>query len=393
MTVSSDVAPSPTDLLGSMLESVDQLSERLVSRILSAEHGYVEATLLTPEQLYAACVDNLTAMLGNLAGSAPIRLEAARAAGQLKAEQGVPLAALLHAFRLGGRLIWDELMDRSEGRATNALLDMAAQVWALVDVYSDSAAEAYRETADLRAREDAESRGRLIRTLFGDHAANPAGAADALRTFRIPENSTFLVVSVEAAASPSAADVVQSDLRGVGVDSVWDTEVDGRIGLLWAATADVLDSALDLLGRTGHGRIGVSSVFGRPGGTSRAVEQARIARRCAGHGGCTPTRYESVPVSLLLVSVPDAGKLASNQILGPVLALPAEEQESLLATLDAWFSCRGSTTAAATQLHYHRNTVLYRLRRIHTLTGRDFSDPIDAAELYVGLRAHQLLGA
>ncbi|WP_016882953.1 MULTISPECIES: PucR family transcriptional regulator [unclassified Rhodococcus (in: high G+C Gram-positive bacteria)] len=393
MTVSSDVAPSPTDLLGSMLESVDQLSERLVSRILSAEHGYVEATLLTPEQLYAACVDNLTAMLGNLAGSAPIRLEAARAAGQLKAEQGVPLAALLHAFRLGGRLIWDELMDRSEGRATNALLDMAAQVWALVDDYSDSAAEAYRETADLRAREDAESRGRLIRTLFGDHAANPAGAADALRTFRIPENSTFLVVSVEAAASPSAADVVQSDLRGVGVDSVWDTEVDGRIGLLWAATADVLDSALDLLGRTGHGRIGVSSVFGRPGGTSRAVEQARIARRCAGHGGCTPTRYESVPVSLLLVSVPDAGKLASNQILGPVLALPAEEQESLLATLDAWFSCRGSTTAAATRLHYHRNTVLYRLRRIHTLTGRDFSDPIDAAELYVGLRAHQLLGA
>ncbi|MDT2008617.1 PucR family transcriptional regulator [Rhodococcus opacus] len=392
MTVSPDVAPSPTDLLGSMLESVDQLSEELVSRILSAEHGYVEATLLTPEQLYGACVDNLTAMLGNLSGSAPIRLEAARAAGQLKAEQGVPLAALLHAFRLGGRLIWDELMNRSDGRATNALLDMAAQVWALVDVYSDSAAEAYRETADMRAREDAESRGRLIRTLFGDHAANPAGAADALRTFRIPESSTFVVVSVEAAASPSAADVVQSDLRGAGVDSVWDTEVDGRVGLLWAACGEVLESALDVLGRTGHGRIGVSSVFGRPGGTGQAVEQARIARRCAGHSGSPITRYESVPVSLLLVSVPDAGKLASTQILGPVLALPAEEQESLLATLDAWFSCRGSTTAAATQLHYHRNTVLYRLRRIHTLTGRDFSDPIDAAELYVGLRAHQLLG-
>jgi hypothetical protein len=391
MTVSPDVAPSPTDLLGSMLESVEQLSEELVARILSAEHGYVEATLLTPEQLYAACVDNLKAMLGNLSGSAPIRLEAARAAGQLKAEQGVPLAALLHAFRLGGRLIWDELMNRSEGRATNALLDMAAQVWALVDVYSDSAAEAYRETADMRAREDAESRGRLIRTLFGDHTANPAGAADALRTFRIPENSTFVVVSVEAAA-PSAADVVQSDLRGVGVDSVWDSEVDGRIGLLWAAGAEVLEPALDVLGRTGHGRIGVSSVFGRPGGTSDAVEQARIARRCAGHEGGPITRYESVPVSLLLVSVPDAGKLASSQILGPVLALPAEEQDSLLATLDAWFSCRGSTTAAATQLHYHRNTVLYRLRRIHTLTGRDFSDPIDAAELYVGLRAHQLLG-
>jgi DNA-binding PucR family transcriptional regulator len=100
-----------------------------------------------------------------------------------------------------------------------------------------------------------------------------------------------------------------------------------------------------------------------------------------------------VPVSLLLVSAPEASKLAAGQILGPVLALPPEEQDSLLSTLDVWFSCHGSTTAAAAQLHYHRNTVLYRLRRIHSLTGRNFSDPIDAAELYVGLRAHQLLAS
>jgi hypothetical protein len=392
MVASPDIAPSPTDLLGDMLESVNELSQTLTERILSAEHGYIEATLLTPEQLYGACLDNLTAMLGNLAGIAPIRLEAARAAGQLKAEQGVPLAALLHAFRLGGRLIWDELMDRSEGRATNALLEMAAQVWALVDVYSDSAAESYRETADLRAREDAESRGRLVRTLFGEHSVNPAGAADALRTFRIPEHSTFVVVSVESAASPSSADLLEAELRGVGVESVWDTEVDGRIGLLWASTADFVEAALAFLGRA-DARVGVSSTFTRPAGTSAAVEQARVARRCAGLGGSTVTRYESVPVSLLLVSAPEASKLAAGQILGPVLALPPEEQDSLLSTLDAWFACHGSTTAAAAQLHYHRNTVLYRLRRIHSLTGRNFSDPIDAAELYVGLRAHQLLAS
>ncbi|MCQ4120645.1 PucR family transcriptional regulator [Rhodococcus tibetensis] len=392
MVASPDIAPSPTDLLGEMLESVNGLSQALTERILSAEHGYIEATLLTPEQLYGACLDNLTAMLGNLAGIAPIRLEAARAAGRLKAEQGVPLAALLHAFRLGGRLIWDELMDRSDGRATNALLDMAAQVWALVDVYSDSAAEAYRETADMRAREDAESRGRLVRTLFGEHSVNPAGAADALRTFRIPELSTFVVVSIDSAASPSSVDRMETELRAVGVESVWDTEVDGRIGLLWASATGFVEAALALLGRT-DARVGVSSTFSRPGGTSSAVEQARIARRCAGHGGRTVTRYESVPVSLLLVSVPEAGKLVAGQILGPVLALPPEEKQSLLTTLDAWFACHGSTTSAAEQLHYHRNTVLYRLRRIHTLTGRDFTDPIDAAELYVGLRAHQLLGS
>ncbi|MFC7449725.1 PucR family transcriptional regulator [Rhodococcus daqingensis] len=395
MAVIPDIAPTTrTDLLHDLRDSVDGLADELVARIVSAEQDYADASLLTPEQLRSACRDNLASMLANLDGTAPVRLESARAAGRMKAEQGVSLAALLHAFRLGGRLIWEELTARSDGHASQWLLDMAAQVWALVDVYSDAAADAYREAADTRAREDAEASRRLVRTLFANHALNPAGVADAVRAFRIPERGAFLVVSVGDSASCPSADVLRSGLRGVGIESVWDTEVDGRIGLLWASSESALESALEAaLGEIGAGPVGVSRGFGRPGGIGEAVEQARQSRRCALDGAGVATRYDSVPVPLLVIRQPDAGQLAARQVLGPLLALPADEQHNLLTTLEAWFAARGSTTAAAAKLHYHRNTVLYRLRRIQDLTGRDFSDPVHAAELYVGLCAHRLLGA
>ncbi|WP_032377587.1 PucR family transcriptional regulator [Rhodococcoides fascians] len=385
-----DLHPSPTDLAATMLDGVDDLASELVRRILGAEHAYLESTLLTPEQLHEAARSNLASMLGKLSGRAPMQLESAQAAGRLKAEQGVPLAALLHAFRLGGRLVWDELMQRSDGRASHALLDMAAQVWALVDVYSDEAAEAYRQSADMRARESAEARGRLIRVLFADHTANPSAAADALRAFRIPDHGYFVVVSQEPLTTAVGVDGLIARLRATGAESVWDAEVDGSVGLMCAATESEIDSALVTLSELCAGRVGVSSVFRSPSGIGDAVVQARLARSCC-TAESTPIRYDSVPVPLLLVRDPKSGRIASRQILGDLLALPRAERQSLLATLDAWFSCGGSTKGAAESLHYHRNTVLYRLRRIAELTGRDFRDPVQAAELYVGLRAHQLL--
>lgn len=388
-----ELYPSPPEVAATMLDGVDELAAELVRRILAAEHAYLESSLLTAEQLYEAARSNLAAMLGTLSGRGPMSLESAQAAGRLKAEQGVPLAALLHAFRLGGRLVWDELMVRSDGRASHALLDMAAQVWALVDVCSDEAAAAYREGADTKARESAEARGRLIRVLFADHAVNPAAAADALRAFRIPERGVFAVVSQAPTDAAVGVDTVITGLREGGVESVWDAEVDGRIGLICAATESSIDGALERLGELCPGRVGVSAVFGAPTGIAHAAEQARLARACSMEAlsPSSPIRFESVPVQLLLVRDRRSGRIAARQILGGLLALPDEERSSLLTTLDAWFDCGGSTKDAAEVLHYHRNTVLYRLRRIAELTGRDFRDPIHAAELFVGLRAYRLL--
>lgn len=373
-------APSSFELAAPLLADVDRVTDELVRRILSAEHAYVESTVLTRDQLRGACRANVGAMISNLAGEKPVDLESARAAGRLKAEQGVPLAALLHAFRLGGRLIWEELMRLSEGDAPRVLLEMAAQVWALVDVYSDAAAEAYRVSIDARAEQDADVRRRLVRALFAGRGANPGALTDALRTFRIPDRGSFVVVS---------ADTRCADIATPGVDAIWDTEVDGVLGLLYSFSDSALDAVLDGV-EAGRGNIGVSAVFSSPTGMPAAVEQARVARACARVDDAGATRYDSVPVPLLIASNKESGRVAAQQILGKLLDLSAEERSSLLGTLEAWFASKGSTSEAAQRLHYHRNTVLYRLRRIGELTGRDFLDPVHASELYVGLRAYQL---
>ncbi|MGA9873976.1 MAG: helix-turn-helix domain-containing protein [Rhodococcus sp. (in: high G+C Gram-positive bacteria)] len=378
---STATAPTSFELAAPLLDAVEELADELVRRILTAEHAYVESTLLSPSQLRGACLANVTDMICELAGERPVDLEAARAAGRLKAEQGVPLAALLHAFRLGGRLIWEELLARSDDDdAPRTLLEMAAHVWALVDVCSDAAAEAYRVSIDARAEHDAEARRRLVRTLFADHGANPAAVADALRTFRIPDRGSFVVVS---------ADTRCAHIATPGVESVWDSAVDGVVGLLFAQSDQALEFVLDGIAG-GNGDIGVSAVFRTSSSIPGAVVQARSARACAPVDDAPCTRYDSVPVPLLLAGHPESGHIAAAQILGDLLLLPAEERDSLLGTLDAWFRAEGSTSGAAAALHYHRNTVLYRLRRIGELTGRNFSNPAHAAELYVGLRAFQL---
>ncbi|MDJ0395602.1 helix-turn-helix domain-containing protein [Rhodococcus sp. G-MC3] len=380
VTTTPATATSAFELAAPLLDEVPALGEELVRRILSAEHDYLESTRLSPEQLHDACTSNLAEMIADLAGVRPIRLDAAREAGRLKAEQGVPLAALLHAFRLGGRLVWEALVERAERDATHALLEMAAQVWALVDVSSDAAAEAYRIGVDARAAHDTDARRRLVRALFADHDSNPGAVADALRTFRIPDRGSFVVVS---------ADTRCGDMATPGVDSVWDGAVDGVFGLLFAQSASSLSVALDGIAAE-RDNIGVSAMFSAASGTPAAVEQARMARVCASVDDAALTRYENVPVPVLIARSPGASTIAAQQILGPILDLPEEERGSLLGTLDAWFRAKGSTSEAAAALHYHRNTVLHRLRRIGELTGRDFLDPAAASELFVGLRAYQL---
>lgn len=373
-------APDSTELAAPLMAVAPELADELVRRIMAAENAYAESTLLSPTQLREACLANITDMVEDLAGVRPLNLESAKAAGRLKAEQGVPLAALLHAFRLGGRLIWEELMARSDTDAPRTLLGMAAQVWALVDVCSDAAAEAYRVTVDARAEQDADERTRLVRALFADHVANPASVADALRTFRIPDRGCFVVVSADARCS---------DVTTPAVEAVWDSAVDGVVGLLFTQSDVLLETALDGVA-VGGGNVGISAVFFSSAGIPKAVDQARLARKCAPVDDASPTRYDAVPVPLLLAGRPEAGRTAAQQILGALLDLPEDERASLLSTLDAWFRAKGSTTEAAHGLHYHRNTVLYRLRRIGELTGRDFLNPVHAAELYVGLCAYQL---
>ena len=63
----------------------------------------------------------------------------------------------------------------------------------------------------------------------------------------------------------------------------------------------------------------------------------------------------------------------------------------LIPTLDAYFAAGRSLSAAAERLRTHRNTVLYRLRRIEDLVQLRLRDPHVELELQVALRIQAAL--
>ncbi|MRH93432.1 PucR family transcriptional regulator [Nocardia sp. SYP-A9097] len=391
-TPSRTAAVTPGQLAAELLNSVEKLADQLVARVLDAERSYDGSQMLTHDELRDSCLDNLTSALRVLAGIAPIQLDSARAAGRLKAERGVPITAVLHAYRLCGRLMWEQLTKRSDGVADHEMLELSAQLWEIVDLYSDASADAYRETETLLTQADTESRTRLFQTLFDDHTENPARILDALRALGLPEQGSFAVLSADVGAvRPAESSNAKARLTQLGVTSIWDTQSDARVGLLCAPSATAIDHALPALGRAIGTRIGVSRTITRPDMIAAALGEARLSRICEPEGTTAVIRYDTLPLAQLLVRMPNATRSAAAQILGPLLRLPEGEQQELLTTLETWFACKGSNAAVAEQLHYHRNTILYRLHKVRDLTGRDVNDPAQAAELYIALQATRLL--
>lgn len=388
----STPAPSAAPLAAALADSVEALTDVLVGRIAAADPSYGESGLLTADQLYRTCLENLTAVIEALSGTGPLRLQPARAAGRLKAEQGIPVASLLHAYRLGGRLIWEELTNWSAGPGDARLHELATRLWELVDLYSDAAVESYRETEVLLAHTDAQIQSRLVRTLFDDHSGNPARVLEVLRILGFPERGAYTVVAIDTEPTAPLPGRLTAALRDIGIRSVWDAQIDAYIGLLSAISPGTLERATATVSACVTDRVGVSAAFTAPHVITAALAEARLASRSVRPGSPATVRFGDEPVAHLLVAVPEAGRRAAAQILGPVLDLPSAERDELIGALESWYRCGGSAAAVAEIMHCHRNTVRYRLRKIRDLTGRDTTDPRQSAELYLALEAFGLLG-
>lgn len=375
-----------------LLAQVDDLTAELVGRIRTGDHAYAESTALTDTELGSVVRDNLVAVLGQLSGSIGRRLQPATVVGRFKAELGVPLAAVLHAYRLAGRLLWERALVTATDKSLDVLPQLGSEMWRIIDDYSGAAADAYGDYLAERVRRDDSERRAMLRKLLDGDADDPT-QRDIARALHLPPLGNFIVVHAEA--DPNLMEPlfgIEDRLRTEHVESIWISEAGARIGLLSLAATHALDRVLARMRDHATGRIGLSRPFPTAGFASTALREAELAGRCAPPGTATVTAYGSTPIPLVLAHAPSASRELADDILGPVLELPPEERDTLLDTLALWFECGGSNTEVAQRLHYHRNTIHFRLRRIETLTDRRCSDPKAAAELYVALTAARLAG-
>jgi hypothetical protein len=397
MTRSLESPPTPPVVVAigeRLLHRVDALATELTEVIRQAEPFYFAADVVPVDDLRTSVRDNLVTILGQLAGRPRPGPEASRATGRRRADQGVPLPVILHAYRVAGKFIWAAVLAEAAGEegAATALLHAGSELWFIINEQSGAVTDAYRDAIAERARSNSQTRNAMLDVLLRGDLGDGSRLWECASTLRLPHHGTFVVVAARA-LRPGAESIPHAEdaLRTRGIQSAWRVELDAHVGVVVLTPRQGIDRLCALLAELTTGPVGISEPYAGLEQTPAALRQARLASAAATPDSHDVVRYEQVPVAVLLASAPDAAATVAQAILGPVLALPAVECDILLGTLRTWFAEHGATSTAAAKLHVHRNTVRYRLRRLEELTGRSLSQPIGLAELHLALEATRIL--
>ena len=387
------VPPGVCVLSRALLVGLDDLTDRLVTVILEEDPSYSGPGRTPREDLHRSCHDNLLRILEWLTGTFdPVDdpFDAPTATGRRRAEQGMPLESVLHAYRLGYRIIWEGLVAEARGHAPDGvegLVDAATEVWMLVDEFSSRVADAYRETEAEFARRDDRRRDALVDALLEGRGTDRALAADAAAALDLPEHGRFVVVVL---AGEMGARTTGEALRRSGLRVAWRTRTDREVGLV-ALGRSTPGDVVDALTAVGGLRAGVSPAVGGLAEVDVAHRLAETALRALPTDEPTVAELDARLPGALLVTAPDLAARLVQRALGGVLDLERDERELLLATLRTWLDTGGSAGQTAAKLYCHRNTVLNRLRRLEGLTDRSLERVDHLVEWSLALLALDVL--
>ncbi|MFI6318057.1 PucR family transcriptional regulator [Nonomuraea sp. NPDC050556] len=318
---------------------------------------------------------------------APLRASAAR-----RAQERVPLEALLAAYHLGARWVWDRLVARASPADFEAMLDMNRLVLLYTEAVTSAVCTAYLEEREgMLSQEQHAMHATVSALLGGDHTAlaavrlaprylvlaiavgahpdekqdEPGGSIAARRKLHriraaVQRHATEQVLSVLDATGglvliplnagePSLAEVTSAMARAAGAP-IWVAAEAGPADRVPAA-AKVAEEVLE-----------VARVFGRPPGGYRLADVL--------------LEYQ--------LTRPSEATARLAGLLDPLLDNP-----DLLRTLKVYLDSGLDRRRTAELLHVHPNTVDYRLRRAVTLTGLDPADPAQLQRIGAALAARR----
>ncbi|MGN6245492.1 MAG: PucR family transcriptional regulator [Motilibacteraceae bacterium] len=154
----------------------------------------------------------------------------------------------------------------------------------------------------------------------------------------------------------------------------------------------------EVAGDGGGGRrsfsTGVSRVAADVRGLPAAYEQARTAVRVGRrlHGRSALTHFDALGVLRLLSLVGDTAALDAfvAEVLGPLAARDDADAADLRRTLEVLLETNLNVAETARQLHFHYNTLRYRIGKLERMLGPFTDDANLRLSLLVALQAMQL---
>lgn len=379
----------------------DAIVEEIAREFRSQVPGYRPGEGLLDSNIrknIAAYVDDVFNLVGG--GTEP-RPEALEKIMRQRADDGITLTSLLQAYRLGVPILWKAVADLASGNEKHmaALIAATPSLFAVMDAYSRRAHAVYREIEIRDARRNEQIRATMLDTVLGGDSTVGAAFWDAVTALGLPRAGEFAVIAAVAVQDHSAEDATP-DIEALvaahpGVEEAW-FRLKPRAQLGVVSFRRNRGSALDDLAVKIAARlpvwIGLSSPFPAVAECGKACTQAQVAARAC--SATRPTiRYNRDVLSVLMASSPDAATTVVSATLGPVLALPPERRELLIETVRTWLQRGQSVSATAAEMHCHRNTVNYRLRRFAELTGRSLADNTWLAQVVLAVEAPEVTGS
>jgi len=222
-----------------------------------------------------------------------------------------------------------------------------------------------------------------------------------LRPFGIGEEAAVLVFELD---DPHAAETdAEARIAELGTPGLVATTAAAGRPLLCAVVpgdgTEPVETARQLLESLAsvHGSVrAAASRRASVGSLRRAFHEARCALEATSFAnGEAPdvASHDDLGAFTLLLALQDDDALRaySDGLLEPIERTEGEYGGELLRSLEAFIENNGNWERAARRLYCHRHTLRYRIRKVEELTGRDLGRATDRIELWLALRARELV--
>ncbi|WP_323791389.1 helix-turn-helix domain-containing protein [Nocardioides sp.] len=381
---------------GLLLDSSDAIADSITLTLLERDSDAYER--YGPElraDVRASARQHIKRGLMIMSGGATGPLNATdlwRETGRRRARQGVPLEMVLHAYTVGARMLWEALVAKAGAGADHlvderVLLTAASRVWSNLDTQNAVLIDAYRRESARVHRQDLQRQQATLDALLEGRGGDPAYVEEARAALDIGAGDDLAcVVVLHEPDSANDLGSVEDRLDRAGIGARWHVRSGVYFGLLFGDLPDERDLCA-LLDPHAPARMGVArAVGGLPGFATAFLLANRAAETLARDERRVVSVADRLP-EVLMIGSPQVTSVLIEQTIGPLLSQPEAQRDTLIETLEALLRHDGSPTHAAVDLFCHRNTVIYRLKQIETLTGRTLADPRDKMLLSLALAA------